>query len=119
MDFLLYFQILRKMVPGFFCQARKLVFCQIVFIYLLNSCGSPRYLDFDITFLYPIIVAPYYEGISQILQWSKTKKNEIDFLGQKINQYSSRVYQKMWDNNIWGVCFLRKVQPVFIFMRKL
>ena len=36
------------------------------------------------------------EGKSWILQWGKTlKKIEIDFLGQKIYQYCSRVYQKM------------------------
>ena len=41
-----------------FCHARKLIFGQMACIYLLNSCGGPRSFDFDIQYLYPIIVTP-------------------------------------------------------------
>ena len=48
------------------------------------------------------------------------KHEHFDFplLTRKIGQNWSRVYQKMRNSNIWGVCFLRKVQFVYIFMRK-
>ena len=59
------------------------------------------------------------KGYHKFYNGAKPKKMKLTFRAKKINQYSSRVYQKMWDSNIWGVCFLRKVQPVFIFMRKL
>ena len=37
---------------------------------------------------------------------------------RKIYQYGSTVYQKMQNSNIWGVCFVRKVEFFNIFMRK-
>ena len=44
---------------GFF-KARKLIFFgQMACIYILNCRGDPQSFDFDITFLYPIIVTPY------------------------------------------------------------
>ena len=48
----------RKGLRGFF-PARKLIFfCRMSCIYLLNSHGGPQSFDFDITYLYPIIVTP-------------------------------------------------------------
>ena len=65
MDFLLYFQILRKGSRIFF-QARKLIFCQMACIYLLNSCGGPQSFDFDITYFsnysYPLLVNEIVRG---------------------------------------------------------
>ena len=57
MDFPLYFQILRRRVWVFF-QARKLIFCQMACIYLLNSRDDPQSLDFVITtYSYPLTKA--------------------------------------------------------------
>ena len=39
---------------GFSFQARKLIFCQMACIYLINSSGGPQSLDFLITYSYPL-----------------------------------------------------------------
>ena len=43
---------------------------------------------------------------------------EISFLARITYQCGSTVYQKMQNCNMWGVCFLRKVDIVHIFIRK-
>ena len=40
------------------------------------------------------------------------------FFAIKMSHYQSTPYQKMHNCNIWGVCFLRKVEFVKNFMRK-
>ena len=57
MDFPLHFQILRERVWDFFLQARKLFFFAKWLV--LNNCEGPQGFDFDMTFLFPIIVTPY------------------------------------------------------------
>ena len=49
-----------------------------------------------------------YKFIRDINEGGYTKKIEIDFLGQQIYQYCSRVYQKMRNSNIWGGMFSKK-----------
>ena len=69
MDFPLCFQILRGKGSRDFFQARKLFFfCQMACNYLLDSHGSTRSVDFDITYLYPIIVTPYLRHENSIFQ---------------------------------------------------
>ena len=60
----------------------------------------------------------FIKGDHGFYNGAKSKKIQIDFWDQKIYQYCSRVYQKMRNTNIWGVCFLRKVHFFYIFMRK-
>ena len=48
----------------------------------------------------------------------KYENFEIQFLARIIYQCGSTVYQKMQNCNMWGVCFLRKVDIVHTFMRK-
>ena len=50
-----------------------------------------------------------YKGKSWILQWGKTFFKKIYFLGRKMYQYCSRVYQKMQNSHIWGCMFSKKV----------
>ena len=38
-------------------------------IYLLNSRGGPQSFDFDITYLYPIIVTPYVLATFKVYPW--------------------------------------------------
>ena len=68
MDFPLHFQILRGRVQGFFLQTRKLIlFCQMAFIYQLNSHGGPQSFDFVITtYSYPLFVDLWINGIQDL-----------------------------------------------------
>ena len=57
-EFPIVFSNLARKGSRVFFQARRLISCQLACIYLLNSRGGTRSFDFDITFLYPIIVTP-------------------------------------------------------------
>ena len=61
----------------------------------------------------------FIQGKHGFYNGGKTEKFEIPFLAKKIGQYWSRVHRKMQNRNIRGVCFLRKVDFVNIFMRFL
>ena len=51
--------------------------------------------------------------------WAKPKKIDIDFSGQKIYQYCSRVYQKMQNSNIWGGMFSEESSFCLYFYEKI
>ena len=59
----------------------------------------------------------FIKGKHGFYNGEKNEKFEIPFLARKIYQYWSRVYQKVQNSNIFGVCFLRTVHFVNIFMR--
>jgi hypothetical protein len=63
--------------------------------YLARNCGLATILK--------ILMGKrgFYNG-------GRSENLEIPFLARKIYQYWSRVYQKMWNSNIWGVCFFKK-----------
>ena len=50
----------------------------------------------------------FIKGNHGFYNGAKPKKIEIDFLGRKIYQYCSRVFQKIWNSNIWGGMFSKK-----------
>ena len=60
-----------------------------------------------------------YKGKSWIYNGAKPKKVEIYFFGRKIYQYCSRVYQKMWNSNIWGGMFSKKSSFCLYFHKKI
>ena len=49
----------------------------------------------------------------------KSENFEIPFLARKIYQYWSRVYQKMWNSNIWGGMFSKKSSFCLYFHEKI
>ena len=50
----------------------------------------------------------FIKGKHGFLQWGNTKKNLIPCLARKVDQYWSRVYQKMQNSNILGGMFPKK-----------
>ena len=73
---------------------------------------SSDFCVFVTTTSYQIINKIIYNG-------AKPKKFEIDFLGRKIDQYYSRVYQKLWNSNIWGGMFSKKSLFSLYFHEKI
>ena len=95
------------------CDTRIATICSAVF---LNNCQKHEYLDWDcgLATILNVLMEKcgFYNG-------GKSEDFEIQFLARTIYQYWSRVYQKMWNSDIWGVCFLRKVDFVYIFHEKI
>ena len=57
-------------------------------------------------------------GKNWILEWGKISKFDILFSPEKYINMGAQYNQKMENCNIWGVCFLIKVDFVNFFMEK-
>ena len=79
--FAIVFSNLAQKGSGFFFKARKFFFCQMAYIYLPNSCGRPKCLDFVITtYSYPLIKGK--GAVFNRLWYSFKKEINLFFFGR-------------------------------------